>query len=285
MPISSSFFSDGLRLAADLHLPDRLATGEPRAAIVLCHGSGGLRRFWFPECAAFFNAAGYVVLAFVYRGTGDSEGPPLRLDPQGQVADIRHAVSFLATRPEVDPERIGLYCISYGSGNTVYAAAVDTRIKAITCVVGYGDGERWLKALRREWEWVEFEKRIAADQRQRALTVHSELIETSEVLVRDLKAEEHEREARAHNPDRNVQVTIDTGEAIIAFKPGTLVDRIAPCGSLFIGVAEDTLVPTAGDALALCQGGRTQGASTVPAGRTSRGSLWRQPAENSRSWP
>ena len=38
-----SFYSEGVRLAGDLFLPDDLRPGEKRAGIVLCHGYTGVR--------------------------------------------------------------------------------------------------------------------------------------------------------------------------------------------------------------------------------------------------
>ena len=72
----------------------------------------------------------------------------------------------------------------------------------------------------------------------------SELVDTSEVLVRDPEALAHEREARANDPDRVTRVPLATADAIIGFKPERVVDRISPRPAFFIGVADDTLVPT-----------------------------------------
>lgn len=240
-------YADGLRLAGDLYLPE--GTG-PHPAIVLCHGFGGLRGFWLPAFAAHFTARGYAALAFDHRGTGDSEGTRGRLIRHEQVSDIRHALAVLETRPEIDPARLALYGISYGGANAVTAAALDRRVKAMACAVGYGDGARWLRALRREWEWIDFEKRIAADRVRRATSGESELVDTSDILVRDPEAEAHEAEARAAHPERVTRVTLDTAEAIVGFRPEDVAARIAPRPSLFIGVEADTLVPT-GETLAL----------------------------------
>jgi hypothetical protein len=43
---SVTFFSEGVRLAGDLYLPDDLARGEKRAGIVLCHGYTGVRNLY-----------------------------------------------------------------------------------------------------------------------------------------------------------------------------------------------------------------------------------------------
>ena len=244
-PETVSFSSDGLNIVGDLYVPEAAAAGAACPAIVLCHGFGGLRGFWFPHFARYFNRFGFIVLAFDHRNTGDSEGEPrLHLDPLGQVADIRNAVSFLETRSEVRADGIALYGISYGGANAVYATAIDRRIATMICVVGYGDGERWLRSVRREWEWVAFRAQLDADLRARATGAAPQLADTSEILIRDPEALEHEREARANDPDRVTHVTLATGDAIAAFKPETLVDRIAPRPSFFIGVANDTLVPT-----------------------------------------
>jgi pimeloyl-ACP methyl ester carboxylesterase len=244
-PIPSSegaaFWSDGLQLAADLYLP---SGPGPHPAVVMCHGFGGLREFWLPDFAAHFNGRGYAALAFDHRGTGGSEGPRGRLIPYEQVSDIRHALAWLEDRSDIDADKLVLYGISYGGANAVYAAALDRRVAAVACAVGYGNGTRWLKALRREWEWIEFRERLHKDRKRRARTGESELVDTSEVLIRDPEAEEHEALARAMHPDRMTSVTLDTADAILGFCPEAVVGCIAPRPSLFIGVADDTLVPT-----------------------------------------
>jgi len=93
------FYSEGVRLAGDLYLPDNLRSGERRAGIVLCHGYTGVRNLYLPDFARVLNGAGYVVLTFDYKGWGDSEGPPARLAPYSRVAEVQSALSFLAAQP------------------------------------------------------------------------------------------------------------------------------------------------------------------------------------------
>ena len=44
-----SFFSQSVKLAGDLYLPDDLARGEKRAAVLLCHGYTGVRNIYPPQ--------------------------------------------------------------------------------------------------------------------------------------------------------------------------------------------------------------------------------------------
>jgi hypothetical protein len=44
-----SFFSQGVKLVGDLYLPDDLARGEKRAAVLLCHGYTGVRNIYLPD--------------------------------------------------------------------------------------------------------------------------------------------------------------------------------------------------------------------------------------------
>ena len=76
---SVSFFSEGIRLAGDLFLPDGLEPGARRAGILLCHGYTGVRTLYLPDIARVLAESGYVVMTFDYKGWGDSEGPRVAL--------------------------------------------------------------------------------------------------------------------------------------------------------------------------------------------------------------
>src|SRR5215212_7336995 len=148
MARSVSFYSEGVRLAGDLFLPDDLRSGETRAGIVLCHGYTGVRNLYLPEVARILNGAGYVVPTFDYKGWGDSEGPRARLAPYSRVADVQAALSFLAAQEEADPARLGIYGTSYGGATVVFVTAIDPRVKCVVSVVGIGHGARWMRSAR-----------------------------------------------------------------------------------------------------------------------------------------
>ncbi|MCP5111411.1 MAG: prolyl oligopeptidase family serine peptidase, partial [bacterium] len=70
--------------------------------------------------------------------------------PYHGVASVVRAVSFLASRPEVDAERIGITGISWGGFLTSIVAGVDDRLKAAVPVYGCGFIYRnspWVKNL------------------------------------------------------------------------------------------------------------------------------------------
>lgn len=158
---SVTIWSEGTRLAGDLYEPPNLSAGERRPAIVVCHGWGQnkgqppFRR----HCEAF-AAAGYVALAFDFRGWGQSDGkvvvkeplPQERaevtvrvqvirdlVDPFDWTWDVRHAIDFLSGEPAVDVERMGLWATSFAGGVATWTAAHDPRVKCVVSQVGVQD--------------------------------------------------------------------------------------------------------------------------------------------------
>src|SRR6266542_3329768 len=111
-----------------------------RKASFYAHGLGGTMRFRTPDIAQALANAGYLALIFDYRGFGESEGAPHRLIPLEQVEDLLCAVTFLAAQAEVDPDRLGLWGISFGAAHVLVAGARERRVKAVVSGGGFGDG-------------------------------------------------------------------------------------------------------------------------------------------------
>ena len=136
------FTSQGLRLAGILHLPDDLETGARRAAFLVLHGFGSNKdSSSMIAVARTLVSLGYVALRFDMRGCGDSEGVRGRVICLEQVQDTRNAVSYLASRVEIDAKRIGVLGHSFGAAVAVYAAGVEPRLAACVSSGGWGDGE------------------------------------------------------------------------------------------------------------------------------------------------
>ena len=124
-----NFHSEGCRLVGDLYAPEDLGPGERRAGIVLCHGYTGVKDLYLPDNARVLVEAGYAVLAFDYKGWGESEGPRTRLAPWSRVADVQAALTFLGAQEAVDESRLGIYGTSYGGATVVWTGAIDRRVR------------------------------------------------------------------------------------------------------------------------------------------------------------
>jgi uncharacterized protein len=240
-----SFYSEGNKLNGDIYLPDD-DKGKPWPGIVQGPGFLGLRDA--KHYALMFEklcAAGYACLCFDYRGWGDSEGKERGwVMPKWQVEDIRNAISFMQTRPDVDPNRIATYGSGgTGGGNAVYVAAIDERIKCAVCYLGISNGRDWLHCMRREYEWVDYLKRIDEDRKKRALTGAGEIVSAREeimVATPERKTTTIKKEVADKIPD---QMPLQCAEAIIEYSPEEVVHKIAPRGVLFIAVENDAVTP------------------------------------------
>jgi dipeptidyl aminopeptidase/acylaminoacyl peptidase len=120
---------DGLEFHSQLFLPKDIQPGERRPAILFSHGGPGRQMllgyhymFFYHMAYAthqYFANKGYVVISVNYR-SGIGYGREFRMAPNRGAAgsseyqDIVAAAKYLQSRPDVDPDRIGLYGLSYG---------------------------------------------------------------------------------------------------------------------------------------------------------------------------
>ncbi|MGW0809776.1 alpha/beta hydrolase [Nonomuraea sp. NPDC002799] len=128
------FTVDGLALAGDLRVPDGVG---PHPGLVFTGPFTGVRDQVTGLYAARLAERGYATLAFDHRNWGESEGMPRHAeDPQGKSRDLRAAVSFLRSRPEVAPERIGVVGICLGGGYALKFAAFEPRVRTFVGIAG-----------------------------------------------------------------------------------------------------------------------------------------------------
>lgn len=159
------FFGKPTRVFAYLARPEKAVGKQP--GMVLVHGGGGTA---FKEWAELWAKRGYVALAMDLAG----QGPDRQRLPDGgpgqdarakfeadkltdfwtyhAVANVIRGVSLLASRPEVDPERIGITGISWGGYLTSLIAGLDERLKVAVPVYGCGfihENSAWLQIFAR----------------------------------------------------------------------------------------------------------------------------------------
>ena len=239
------FYSEGQRLAGWLKRP---AHPAPVPLPVLVDGPG-----WLglgdpsPTCEPFhrgFVEAGYAVFTFDPRGFGASEGERGWVKPEEQVVDILNAVTYVETRPELDRARIGLFGVGgTGGGNAIYAAAADSRVGCVCVQTVVADGVDWLRRMRREYEWVEFLDRVAANRRQRVLENRDELVDPREELM--VATPERKADASRRPTDSLVGggFHLGTAEHLLRFRPIDVVHRIAPRALLLACIENDVVTP------------------------------------------
>lgn len=120
------------------------ASGSGGATIVASHGSHGTGPDHYPG-VAFLHDAGYNLFVFDHRAHGQSGGKATTMGPL-EVRDLRGAVDYLVSRPDVDPARIGATGCSMGSAICIAAAAEDARIRAVVAEGLYADmRELWTR--------------------------------------------------------------------------------------------------------------------------------------------
>ena len=126
----------GITLAADLYAP----AGEtgPFAAIAVCGPFGAVKEQSSGLYAQEMAIRGFLTIAFDPSFTGESGGEPRNVaSPDINTEDFQAAVDYLSTRPDVDPERVGIIGICGWGGMALNAAAIDTRIKATAAMTMY----------------------------------------------------------------------------------------------------------------------------------------------------
>ena len=229
------FYSENIDMAGVLCAPDNLTVGETRPGIVMCHGFTAVKEVILPEIAQRLAQLGYVVLTFDYRFLGASGGEPRRqIIPMRQIEDIRNAVTFLQSQPEVNPDRLGLFGVSLGGANVSYAAGVEERVKATVSVCGIGDCGRWIRDACHFWEWRALLQRLKDDQERRILTGELEYVQANEIVPEPESTTQLFGQILDQYPQWSREITLSSGLPMIDYRPESVVSNISPRAVLWL---------------------------------------------------
>lgn len=120
---------------------DDLAGPAGRPVVVMAHGLGGTKDSGLRPFADALAAGGLDVVAFDYRGFGESGGTPRqRVDLAGQVEDYRAAAAAAVRLPGVDAARLVLWGVSLAGGHVLAAAAGRDDVAAVLALTPLVDG-------------------------------------------------------------------------------------------------------------------------------------------------
>ncbi|MFA5353884.1 MAG: alpha/beta fold hydrolase [Thermodesulfovibrionales bacterium] len=234
-----SFFSEGTPIAGELYLP--AGKQEKLPAVVLCHGFSGTKELLLPAYAEGLAESGYAVLAFDYRGFGESEGERGRLVPDEQMTDIRNAVTYMQTLGEVDPERIGFWGTSFGGANAIRVAAIDKRIRAITVQLTFASGRRMVTG-NMDTEAVRKLEETLKKVRERAVTQNKVLRLNAGQILTDEESKAFFEKVTQQNPQLNVKIPFITLQHILEHNPEDCIAEVG-CPVLIIAAENDGVCP------------------------------------------
>jgi hypothetical protein len=242
-----TFASKGIEIVGDLYLPE----GDgPFPVVVMAGGWCYVKELIQPQYGAYFVDAGYAALIFDYRCFGESGGEPRQhIDPWDQIEDYRNAISFVATLPEVDASRIGIWGISYSGGHVLVVGATDPRVRCVVSNIPVVDGYRNMRRVHGTMGFRALRSAIEADRKRRYTTgsggmiPHAMLDNTNDLSTwpfpetyetfKVLK----EKEAPAYQN----QSTIESTELLMYYSVAPFVSRIYDTPTLVVVAEEDDL--------------------------------------------
>lgn len=133
-----NFKSEGLNVVGHLFYPENYETGKQYPAIVVSGSWTTVKEQMAGLYAKSFANQGFITLAFDFRNFGESEGLPRAWEnPQMKIQDIKNAVTYLRSLPEVNNSKIGAFGVCAGAMYTLMAASEDENIKAVATTASW----------------------------------------------------------------------------------------------------------------------------------------------------
>jgi len=117
----------------------------PAPTLVMCHGFTAVKEMDLDAFAEYFTSKlPIAVLVYDHRGFGASDHAPGH--PRNEIiiseqhSDLRDAITYAQSRPDVDENKIGIWGSSYAGGHVLWVGATDRRVKVVMSQVPCVDG-------------------------------------------------------------------------------------------------------------------------------------------------
>lgn len=127
---------DGTRLRG-WFVPTAAGSTREAPTLVLMHGYGSRKEEMLPH-ADYLHAAGYNLLLFDFRASGESDGDAVTIGAFEQ-QDALGAVDYLEARGDVAMQTVGFQGLSMGAAVAIMAAAQDGRVVAVAAEAPFKD--------------------------------------------------------------------------------------------------------------------------------------------------
>jgi uncharacterized protein len=224
----------------------------PTATIVASHGLTAVKEMYLDDLGAYFAAAGLNALVYDHRNFGDSDGTPRQeADPVMQQRDMRHAISYATTRPDVDESRIGLWGTSYTGGVAIVVTAVDRRVRAVVSQVpGVSGAGQAIRAVRPDLA-AHLRGMLDGDRMNRFAGGEPGVVAavspdpTGPAMMPDAGAWEWFTEAAKRAPNWKNEVTVRSMEMAGEYEPISYISGVSPTPLLMIVADNDVVAPVA----------------------------------------
>ena len=241
------FKADGTPLRGWFYRPDDCTA--PCPTVVMTHGFSAVKEMHLDRFAEVFAAAGLAVLVYDHRGFGASDGAVRQeIDPVAQIRDYRHALTYAATRPDVDAQRLGVWGTSYSGGHALVLGAIDRRVKCVVAQAPLISGWRNVQRLVRADLLAGLRAMCDAD---RAAVFAGAAPALLPVVTNDpgvpcaLPTSDcypwFAETAAARAPAWRNELTLRSFEMLMEYEPGATIERISPTPLLMIVAKNDHL--------------------------------------------
>lgn len=127
----------------------------PLPCLVMAHGWSAVKEMDLDRFAEYFvSKLSLTCLVYDNRGFGASDAAPhaprQEIIPPLQISDYSDAITYVQTRSEVNPDKIGIWGSSYSGGHVLWVGAGDKRVKCVLSqlpmVNGYANFQRLIRS-------------------------------------------------------------------------------------------------------------------------------------------